>query len=63
MQLKRLQAQHQKSLEYDQILRGGGSETVLVDLGGHTQVSGPQAQENSIETVCQGIQDEEARQH
>ena len=36
-------------------------ETVGADLGGHGQVCGLRAEENSIETVCQGIPDEEAR--
>ena len=33
-----------------------------LNLGGHRQICGPNAQEYSIETVCQGIQDEDARQ-
>ena len=31
------------------------------DLGGHMQVCGPRSQESSIETLCQGVQNEEAR--
>ena len=37
-------------------------ETVGPDLGGRRQVCGTRSQEYSIETVCQGIQDEVARQ-
>ena len=35
--------------------------TNLSDLGGHRQVCGPRPPENSIETECEGTQDEEAR--
>ena len=38
-----------------------GHETVGSDLGGHRQVCGSDTQENSIEVVCKGIQNEEAR--
>ena len=31
-------------------------DAVGSDLGGHRQVCGPRSQENSIETLCQGIQ-------
>ena len=101
MQLRRLQAQYQKSLvEYDQILKEGGrfwdgvnggylpEDLVLAarreeidwvhsegvceivpiqacrDAGMKPldrQVCGSDTQENSIEVVCKGIQNEEAR--
>ena len=33
------------------------------DMGGDIQVCGPRSQEDSIETMCKGIQDEEAKQN
>ena len=38
-------------------------EAVGSDLGGHREVCGPRSQENSIDFVRQGVQDEEARQN
>ena len=34
----------------------------ISDLGGHRRACGPRSQEHSIGTVCQGIEDQEARQ-
>ena len=41
--------------------KDAGKKLFGVDLGGHRQLCGSRSQEISIETVCQGIQDEEAR--
>ena len=40
------------------VCEDAGKKIVGADLGGHRQVCGLRAEENSIETVCQGIPDE-----
>ena len=43
------------------IAKDAGKKLLDLISGGHRQVCGPETQENSIETVCKRIQNEEAR--